>query len=67
MSFRDYQQTAYILRVFKMKKNKKAIMWNEIILWIIFIVILIVFIIIQTGLKDKMISDINNFFNFLRF
>ncbi len=50
-----------------MKKNKKALMWNEIILWIIFIVILIVVIIIQTGLKDKMISDVNSFFNFLRF
>ena len=59
---------ALILRAYKMtiKKNKKGVMWREVVLWVIILGVLIILLVINTSLKEKMVTDLQNLFKFLR-
>ena len=48
------------------KKNKKGVMWREVVLWVIIIGVLIILLVINTSLKEKMVTDLQNLFKFLR-
>ncbi|MDD5086362.1 MAG: hypothetical protein PHV16_01290 [Candidatus Nanoarchaeia archaeon] len=50
----------------KIIKNRKALMWREIVLWAIFVTVLIILLVIYGAIRLKMISDIGSLFNFLR-
>jgi type VI protein secretion system component VasF len=50
----------------KIKKSKKGVMWREVVLWVIVLGVLIILLVINSSLKQKMVSDLQNLFKFLR-
>jgi len=47
--------------------NKKALMWKQVALWVIILGFLLVFLFLQSSLREKMIGDMKALFSFLRF
>jgi type VI protein secretion system component VasF len=58
--------TALKANKMKIKKSKKGVMWREVVLWVIVLGVLIILLVINSSLKQKMVSDLQNLFKFLR-